>query len=169
MIHRETVIRVPHAVNVRRVDGKKEGEVLDPRVSVTIKDRGCELVLFFENLDPSSPLLELRLLPGPTAFEPWRFVPQLPLYLSYARAAMGLEREDTAAALRALRQAGSGRRGLSDDFLKIVAEMYKAFVADGEPYPIKAIAGTQSVSHSGAWRWVNEARRRGFLLEEDQQ
>jgi hypothetical protein len=164
----DTVIQVPHAVTRTRARNKSETRIDDPRTSVTMRDRGLEIVLFFEGGDLSgdAPLLEVRILPDSgRAFEPWRLAPRLPLYLSYARAAMAGRANDARAALRALRAMGVGRRGLPDDFFAAVAEQYNALVADGELYPITALAEMQPVAVSTASRWVKEARRRGLVKD----
>jgi hypothetical protein len=60
---------------------------------------------------------------------------------------------------------GATRRGLDADFYKLVAESYKALVAEGEEHPVKALAEMQPVDISTASRWIKEARRRGFIRE----
>ena len=52
---------------------------------------------------------------------------------------------DAQTALEALRQIGRPGRGLSDDFYRLVAQQYKALVAEGEKYPVKALAEAQPV------------------------
>jgi hypothetical protein len=156
----QTVIRVPHDATVTRRDGKKHVEVHDPRTSVTMPTPGGELTLFFDPPLADGALNEVRLIPGP---EPWRLMSRLPLYLSYARAVAAWRQDDKVAALRALRDVGSGVRGHGDDFYRGVASMYNALVAAGEPSPIKAIAESQPVSISAASKWVTRARNLGFI------
>lgn len=165
MLDRDTVVNVPHSVTVS-ASGRKR--VVDPRISVTLQEGGAALTLFFDPATAwtgTAPLLEVRLEPPSSGqpFEPWHLLPRLPLYLQYARAKLAFERDDAAAALRALRQVSSTRRGLSDDFLRLVAGLYEALVAEGEPYPVKALAESQPVDKSTASRWVSAARDRGFL------
>lgn len=153
MRDKDTVIRLPHSDT-------------DPRVSVTIKDEGLTLVLFFVAADVTGkgPLLELRLEPdADKPFEPWHLMPRLPLYLQYARAAIAWRDNDALAAMRALREAGATRRGLNDDFYRSVAESYDSLIAEGEQHPVKALAAMQPVDISTASRWIKEARRRGFI------
>jgi hypothetical protein len=165
MLDSQTEIRHPHTAKVTRRGGKKHVDVEDPRTSVTIRDRGCRLVLFFDSLASDAALVEVRVLPDGKRFAPQTFVPQLPLYLMYARAAIAHDRGDAQAALKALRQAGTTRRGLGDDFYKRVALIYKALVSEGEPYPVKALAAHEHVSISAASRWITGARERGYLEE----
>jgi hypothetical protein len=155
MRDRDTVIRAPHDDD-------------DPRHSVAMQEEGATVTLFFEPdgafWSGDGQLLEIRLLPSSGGeFEPWRLLPNLPLYLRYARARAAWKHGDAAAALRALRQVSSTRRGFSDDYLRIVTELYELLVTEGEKYPIKTLAKTQQVDVSTASRWVSAARNRGFL------
>jgi hypothetical protein len=106
----------------------------------------------------------VRLFPGD---QPWRLIPRLPLYVRYARAIVAHRDDDLAAALRALRDVGSGRRGLGDDFYRAVAELYNTLVREGEPSPITAIAESQPVSISAASKWVTRARDLGYLEQKE--
>jgi hypothetical protein len=131
---------------------------------------GGEAAKFGERYDPDTalsgdaPLLEIRLSPAASGtFEPWRLLPNLPLHLQYARAALAQKQGDVDAALWALRQVSSTRRGLSHDFLRIVAQLYGSLVAEGERYPVKALAKAQHVDVSTASRWIKAARSRGLL------
>jgi hypothetical protein len=159
---KETVVRKPHAATVARREGKKHVEKADPRESVKMPTPGGELTLFFDPPIATGPLREVRLVPSD---QPWRLMPRLPLYMSYARAVDAWKENDLAAALRALRDVGSGRRGHGDDFYRGVAAMYNALVAAGEPSPIKAIAESQPVTISAASKWVSRARELGLLQE----
>jgi hypothetical protein len=159
MLDSETVIRSPHDATVTP---PQRGH--DPRTSVTITDQGCDLVLFFDDLSGEGPLLELRILPASGApFAPWLFMPRLPRYLDYARAAIAFNHRDATKALQALRAAGNTRRGLSTDFYRLIARDYQTLVEEGEKYPVKALAIMRSVVISTASRWVTEAKRRGLI------
>lgn len=153
MLDAETVIRSEHARD-------------DKRTSVTIKEHGLELLLFFDDLSGEGPLRELRLLPAEEQLEPKvlrRFAPQSPLYLQYARAAIQVKREDMRSALLGLRAVGATRRGLGADFFKIIATNYEALIAEGEPHPVTALAAMHSVTISSASRWIKEAKQRGLI------
>jgi hypothetical protein len=167
MLDRDTVIRSPHDVTVTRKGGRTERQVHDPRVSVAIQEEGATLTLFFDAdtaWSGDAPLLEIGLSPTASGeFEPWRLLPNLPLHLQYARASLARQHGDVDAALRALRKVSSTRRGLSDDFLRIVAQIYESLVTEGERYPVKALAKAQHVDVSTASRWVTAARDRGLL------
>jgi hypothetical protein len=148
---------------------------LDPRdagnpdvgATVVVKERGCELHLLFDGRAGDAPLLELRVVSDTGwALEPSkarRLVPQLDLYLALARAGMSWEFGDARAAADALRLIGRPGRGLTDDFFRLIAATYDAMVAEGERYPVKAIAEAYHGSQSAASRWVTETRRRGYL------
>jgi len=171
MLDRDTVIRSPHAATVTRKDGKTSRDIEDPRVSVAMQEDGATLTLFF---DPErawtgeAALLEVRLTPTTGGkFEPWRHLPHLLHHRQYALARLARDHGDIAAALRALRQVSSTRRGFSDDFLRLVAQQYETLVAEGEPYPVKALAELQPVDISTASRWITAARARGCLKEEN--
>jgi transposase len=62
-----------------------------------------------------------------------------------------------------LREIGTTRRGLGDEFYRLVAQSYRAFAAEAEPYPVKALAEMHHVVISTASRWINEAKRRGYI------
>jgi hypothetical protein len=87
----------------------------------------------------------------------------LPLHTRYARASLTWKHEGAAAALRALQGVDERRRGLSDDRLRVVAEIYEGLVAEGERHPVKALAAMQHVDKSTASRWITAARQRGLL------
>jgi hypothetical protein len=167
MLHRDTEIRHPHDQTVTRKDGVTERDTHDPRVSVSMQEEGATLTLFF---DPDrawtgdADLLEVQLTTTKAGdFQPTRLIPTLPLHLQYARATLARDHGDAHAALRALRRLSSTRRGHSDDFLRIVAQLHGQLVKEGEPHPIKALAKTQDVDVSTASRWVTAARHRGLL------
>jgi hypothetical protein len=96
-------------------------------------------------------------------------MPMVPLQVQYARAALARRDGDMVAALRAMQQVNSPRRGLRDEFLELVAQLYTSLVNEGEPYPVKTIAETQHVDISTASRWVSAARTRGYLPAADRQ
>jgi hypothetical protein len=155
----ETVIRSPHADD-------------DSRTSVSMKTYGCELVLFFDDRGRQGPLRELRLLPDSAELEPRavrQFAPQAPLYVQYARAAMTEDDDAWIGSLQALREIGATRRGLGDEFFKIVAQSYRALVDEDEPHPVKALAEMHHVVISTASRWIKEARRRGYIDDGEEQ
>ena len=113
------------------------------------------------------PLQELRLLPDAEELKPRilrRFAPQAELYLAYARA--GMRMEDVQAAAAALREAGGPGRGHGGEFYRKIATNYRALTAEGEPHPVKALAEIHHVSISAASRWITEARRRGYIAEQ---
>lgn len=170
MLDSETVIQVPHDATVTRVRGKKQVEVHDRRVSVSMRDRGVEIVFFFDDLSGEGPVREIRLLPDKENLSPHvlrRLMPQSALYARYARAAMQFKAGEAREALKALRDLGSTRRGLGDDLYRIVAHNYMALLADGERYPVKALAGMHYVSEPTASRWIKGARERGYIPDRE--
>lgn len=171
MDDRETVVRSPHDATVSRTGGRRHVQVDDPRTSVSIQEEAATLTLFF---DPEkawtgdAQLLEVRL--SPTAggeFRPWVLLSRLPRHLQYARATLANKRGDITAALQALREHGKTRRGLSDDFLREIAQLYERLVAEGEPYPAKVLAEHQHAHKSTVSRWISAARQRGLLAPKE--
>jgi hypothetical protein len=155
LLDKETVVYAPHA-NPDAPD--------DERVCVLMKTRGCTLALFFGDLGRQGPVLEVQILPDTAELAPHvlrNLMPQAPLYVQYARAVMTANDVDWIATSKALRDLGSTRRGLSDEFYRLVADNYRAIVAGGEPHPVKALAEMHHVVISTASRWIKEARRRG--------
>jgi len=74
--------------------------------------------------------------------------------------------EDAAAARQEYRtdfQAKQRRRTLDDPFIKRVAEVYNAAVEADRGSPIHALQDEYYVSDATAERWVQAARKRGFL------
>jgi hypothetical protein len=129
---------------------------------------GATLTLFFPaetGWSGEAEPLEIRIEPheGDDPFEPWRLMPRLPLYLQYARASLAHRDDDIRSALKALREVGASRRGLGDEFYRLIAQSYEALVSEGEQDPVKALAEMQPVDISTASRWIKEARRRGYL------
>jgi hypothetical protein len=154
MLDKNTAIHVPHSPD-------------DPRISVTMVESWATITLFYPRetgLSGEDQPIEVRLTPPRAGeFEPWHLAPRLPLYFKYARAAILWNDGEAVRALRALRDAGATRRGLTDDFYCRVADSYKTIKAAGEQYPVKALAAMQPVDISTASRWITEARRRGYL------
>ena len=154
MRDKDTLIHVPHSPD-------------DDRISVRMVESWATITLFYPGetgMSGDEQPVEIRVEPPPQGdFTPWHFAPRLPLYLKYARAAILWDDADAVVALRALREVGSTRRGLNDDFYERVAESYKTIQAAGEPYPVKTLAKLNSVVISTASRWITEARRRGHL------
>jgi hypothetical protein len=158
MLDSETTVNVPAAPD-------------DPkRISVSMRDRGFELILFFEWTEGlpigDGPLLEVRLLPDTEALTPGRlrdWMPRADLYTRYARSAIKWEREESFQLIAALRETAKGRTALDDRFYRTVADVHEKLVADGERHPVKAMAAMFDRSISASSRWIDEARRRGFL------
>jgi hypothetical protein len=151
------------------VHGPRAWSKDEPRVVVSMKTYGCELLLFFDDLGRDGPLRELRLLPDSAELEPRvlsQFAPKGPLYLQYARATMTDDDDNWRGSLEALREVGTTSRGLGDEFYRRIARQYAAIVAEGEPHPIKALGKMNHVVISTASRWVKEARRRNHIREE---
>lgn len=162
MLDRDTIVQFPHEIGVKRGDPP-----LDPRVSVSMKTEGVELVLFFADLGGEGDVLEARVLPDTASVTPAtigyigrRFA----LHVSYARAAIQWNEGAVRDALSSLRVSGRTSRGLSADFYRAVAVEYDALVRAGEPHPVKALALANSVTISAASRWITEAKRRGLVL-----
>ena len=141
----------------------------DKRVAVSMKDRGLELLLFFDDLSGEGPVREVRLLPDdkeltPTALR--SFMPRSALYVQYARASITFEDSDTLREmLLSLREVGATRRGLPTEFYRVVARSYDSLMQEGEQHPVKALAAMHHVTISAASRWIKEARRRGYIEE----
>jgi hypothetical protein len=170
MFDRDTVITSPHDATVTFEGAKKHVEVHDPRTSVAMIEGGVKLTLFFVGEDAflgEADPVEIRLEPRPGSepFDPWRLMPKLPLYVSYAKASLAHRQDDIQRTLLALRTLGTSRRGLGDQFYRTVAEMYQSLVSAGERHPVKALADLQPVDISTASRWVKEARKRGYVPE----
>jgi hypothetical protein len=138
----------------------------DPRVCVEMHDRGCKLLFFFADFAAEGSVLEIRLLPDNgelTAAALSKLIPQAPLYTRYARASIKHERGEAAEQAAALREIGTTRRGLPDEFYRLIASNYRTLVAENEPHPVKALSALHSVTISAASRWISEARRRGHI------
>jgi len=156
-------------------------EFPDGPPTAVLKHRGCELVLRFAPGDfaGEGDIQELRLLPGTADLRPRvlrEFAPDAEQYLAFARAAMRIfgpegtpeERDENfRAAADVLRHIAGPRRGLSDEFYKVIATSYASLVAAGEPHPVKALHKKHHVTMSAASRWLKEARRRGLIEDGD--
>jgi hypothetical protein len=156
------------------------GEFPDGPPTVVVTHRGYKLVLRFAAGDFMGEGLvqELRLLPDKTKLGPRllsQFAPDAPLYLAYARSTMRLLGPEGTAETRfenfrdaaaALLEIGGPGRGLSPEFYRQIANLYRALVAAGEPHPVKAVGEYHHKTISAASRWVTEAKRRGYIKEE---
>ena len=157
----ETMIRTPHS----REDPSRD--------SVSIKDRGLELLLFFDSAEDMAPggaqLVEVRLLPDVEQLTPIKlreFLARSTYYERYARTVMADFWGDPArvrALVKRLRDFGSTRRGLSDEFYRVIARDHAALVEEREPHIVKAMAKMHAVTPGAASRWVKEAKRRGYI------
>jgi hypothetical protein len=153
-----------------------------PATAVIIH-RGLKLVLRFDEGDfaGKGPVREIRLLPDtqPLDTAALRFMPGAAIYFHHARAAMATfgSTEGTAEerwarfseTLEPFRKVAGPGRGYSPRFYELLAEQYKALVAEGDPHPIKALAEIHHVKISTASKWMKEARRpeRGLLDGEE--
>lgn len=155
MLDSETLVRFQHS---------KE----DPRLSVSLKDAGVEVLLFFPESDFSgdTDVLEVRVLPHVKAVTPQALQHvgrRYSMYAQYAGATIKFDGADVRGTLATLRQAGKTSRGLSQDHYVLVAHQYNALVAEGHPYPVKALGEVLYTDISNASRWVKEAKRRGLI------
>jgi hypothetical protein len=142
----------------------------DERVAVKFPTQGLELVLFFDDLAAEGPALEIRVVPRAEPLEPKvlrRVMPEAPLYADYARAQIQMNLRDAITAAAALRKLGRTRRGLGDDFYRLVAQNYAALVKEGVKHPVTALGDMHHVTTAAASRWIKEARRRGYIDERE--
>jgi hypothetical protein len=152
----ETMIRTPHS----REDPSRD--------SVSIKDRGLELLLFFDRAD-GAPLVEVRLLPDVEQLTPVKlreFLARSTYYERYARTVIADFWGDPArvrALVKRLRDFGSTRRGLSDEFYRVIARDHAGLMEEREPHIVKAMAALHAVTPGAASRWIKEAKRRGYI------
>jgi hypothetical protein len=139
----------------------------DERVIVSMKDRGCEILLFFDDLAVEPPVREVRLRPAfkTKPFEPWRLMRELPLYLVYARAEAAFQHDNADAALRELRRMNRPGRGFDERFLRSFADRFNALVEAGERYPSKAFAETYRFDKAQVSRWLKAAREADLIKE----
>lgn len=145
--------------------------------TVVIRHWGCELVLRFapEDFTGAGPPDEVWLRPDTkklTPFQLRKFVPRVEQYLEYARANMnifgpeGTPKERIERARRAaedVRSLSGPGRGLPPGFFRDIAAEYEALLAEGQPYPVKAISLNHNVVISAASHWIKECRRRDLL------
>lgn len=89
-------------------------------------------------------------------------------YLQFARQALVIEGEGMAGAIKLLRGPGRKPARLTDDFYRLIGADHAARRQAGEPHLVKAIAKAHYVTVSAASRWVKEARRRGYITEEEE-
>ena len=154
MLDSETFIRHPH---------EEHG---DGRTSITMRDEGVEIVLFFADLSGEGEVLEVRVLPGSDPISPQvmtRIGTRFALYAQYARAALRWETESVRSTLASLRSLGRTSRGLPPDHYIQVARFYDALVAEGARHPVKALAEALHTDISNASRWRKECIRRGLI------
>ena len=90
------------------------------------------------------------------------YLPRLDLFLAPARAALDWDFGKMREAGEKLRAVNRPGRGLSPEFLQYIAVEYQTLVAEGERYPIKALAARyQPIHPSAVSRWISAARARG--------
>jgi len=129
---------------------------------------GCELHLHFAARSGDSPLVGVELKPAKgDSLDPVfarYFMPRLDLFLAVARAALDWDFGKVREAGEKLRAVNRPGRGLSPEWLRYIADEYKALVAGGEKFPIKALTAIhQPVHPSAVSRWVSKARDSGYL------
>ena len=147
----------------------------DPRPSVSIKDRGVEVVVLFDDesfkaLGPErADVVEICIRPagdGPLdAGALSSLMPRAGLYFRYARALSSLDFATIKEKAKLLRDFGSTKRGLTDELLETIAGQYRDLEAGGQPHLVKTIAALHSVDISTASKWIKRARDRGYLPE----
>ncbi|MBA3433792.1 MAG: hypothetical protein H0U08_06830 [Actinobacteria bacterium] len=149
--------------------------------TAVVTHRGLKLVVRFDEGDVAGtgPVREIWLQPDTQPLEAGalRLMPSAAMYLRHARAAMailgsgeGTTSEDRwkhfRVTLEPFRKVAGPGRGLSDGFYRLLAEQHKALIAEGEVYPVKALGEIHGVTISAASRWVTEARRRHYIVED---
>jgi len=147
------------------------------RPSVSMKDRGVEVVVLFDDETFKTPgpnmadVVEIRLQPAkPGPLDTGALsalMPRAGLYVRYARALSAMEFATLEEKAKLLRDFGSTKRGLTDELLETIAGQYRALQAEGQPHLVKAIAALHSVDISTASKWISRARSRGFLPPKD--
>jgi hypothetical protein len=145
----------------------------DPRPSASMKDRGVEVVVLFDDESfktagaEKADVVEIRLRPseaGPLdAGALSALMPRSGLYVRFARALSAMDFPTLEEKAKLLRDFGSTKRGLTDELLETIAGQYFALQAEGEPHLVKTIATLHSVDISTASKWISRARSRGFL------
>jgi hypothetical protein len=149
----------------------------DPRPSVSMKDRGVEVIVLFDDTSfktagaENANITEIRLQPAkPGPLDTGALsalMPRAGLYVRYARALSAMEFATLEEKARLLRDFGSTKRGLTDELLETIAGQYLALQAEGERHLVKTIATLHSVDISTASKWISRARSRGFLPPKD--
>lgn len=91
-----------------------------------------------------------------------RFAGKFEAYLAIARSSLDFDVGATQARSASVRASRQGRRGLSEDFYREIAELFQGLEADGRP-AISEIARLHGVDKSRASRWVARGRTLGFL------
>ena len=168
MREKDVEARIPYESKNTYRGGKKHHKVIDPRWGVAFRRHDCTLTMLFEPGDLSR-WTEIRLTADGEDPEPWRFFPREFEYLRFARAYLTWDREGATKALRALQPGTRPRRGDDREFYEMVADVYKAVLAEGETKrPLTELAARLQKSPSTAGRWVKEARKRGLLEEVEQ-
>lgn len=90
------------------------------------------------------------------------------VYVRLARDHLLLNQEGIGAAIKMLRGRGRTRRGLTDDFFRLIAADYEARRQAGG-HPVKELAAAHHVDDSTASRWIKEARKRGYVTAEGEE
>lgn len=160
----------------------------DPRYAVTMREEGTPWPLVFYFLlveddesgitewinvgfevgerwesEPGSGRTMLETNPEPVdAVALQRIAANYALYVRFAREALVLNREGMAGAVEMLRARGRTRRGLTDDFYRLIASEYQSRRMAGG-HPIKEMAEAHHADKSTVSRWVKEAKRRDLI------
>jgi hypothetical protein len=161
-----------------------DGKHPERPVPVHIQEGDCEIVLYFRDLSGEGEVLALEINPRRASesldeFEPAKVArTQLGIdpaivrrvgrnystYVAYARALLQFNRDRARETLRALRATGRTRRGLSPDFLSVIATDYCAARDIGDPHPLTTLAEKHGpIALSTASRWVKRCRELGLL------
>lgn len=136
----------------------------DKRACVEMHDRGLTIRLYFTEGDAMPD--EIRVIPGDGTLDPAALsglMPNSPLFVKYAQALLRHDNDDVARTAQMMREVGATRRGLPDEFFRLVAGQYKDLLKAKEPYPVKTISEMHWTTISSASRWIKEARRRGYI------
>ena len=108
------------------------------------------------------PLLEVRILPDTKELAPRtlrEFLPKASQYVRYARAVLTNDKDVWRSSAQALRQVGATRRAAwARTSIASSRKTTRPGIAEGEPYPVKALADMHQVGISTASRWVKGAR-----------
>jgi hypothetical protein len=166
----ETKIRSPHRdtrYRTGKLRGKPRDDVIeDGRVSVEVVDSRYPwpIRLYFESLEPDSPLLGLELggednTSVIASDQAVRVVASLGAYVDYAHGEIHADRGEMGRALALFREVGTTRRGLPGRHFRIIWDEFNARVEAGEMAPITTMARAHNVHKSTMSRWVTVARR----------